>query len=94
MIRGSKKPAIQVARIDHLVLTVRDINVTWEFYSRVLGMQAVTFGNGRRALRFGEQKINLHEVGKEFERETDKSLYGASKPKSEFVKLTQDANVV
>lgn len=58
---------MQIDRLDHLVLTVRDIEVTCDFYMRVLGMQVVTFGGGRKALHFGEQKINLHEVGKEFE---------------------------
>ncbi len=58
---------LAITRLDHLVLTVRDIEVTCEFYRRVLGMQVIQFGEGRRGLRFGEQKINLHEVGKEFE---------------------------
>ncbi len=58
---------MKIDRIDHLVLTVHDIEKTCEFYSQVLGMEVVTFGNGRKALLFGEQKINLHEVGKEFE---------------------------
>ncbi|MBI4736780.1 MAG: VOC family protein [candidate division NC10 bacterium] len=57
---------MQIERIDHLVLTVQDIAVTCDFYSRVLGMQVVTFGEGRKALQFGRQKINLHERGKEF----------------------------
>ncbi len=46
-------------------MIVRDIEATCDFYMRVLGMQVVTFGNGRKALQFGEQKINLHEAGKE-----------------------------
>ncbi|WP_354502759.1 VOC family protein [Paenibacillus favisporus] len=54
-------------RLDHLVLTVSNIDQTCEFYSRVLGMRTVTFGEGRKALHFGQQKINLHEAGKEFE---------------------------
>ncbi len=58
---------MKIDRIDHIVLTVRDIPVTCEFYSRVLGMEVVTFGKGRVALQFGRQKINLHESGKEFE---------------------------
>ncbi|MBI4840454.1 MAG: VOC family protein [candidate division NC10 bacterium] len=57
---------MQIERNDHLVLTVQDIAVTCDFYSRVLGMQVVTFGEGRKALQFGRQKINLHERGKEF----------------------------
>ncbi|MFH7024626.1 MAG: VOC family protein [Heteroscytonema crispum UTEX LB 1556] len=58
---------MKVDRIDHLVLTVRNINITCEFYCHVLGMQLVTFSDRRKALLFGQQKINLHEVGKEFE---------------------------
>ncbi|MEM9927356.1 MAG: VOC family protein [Cyanobacteria bacterium P01_D01_bin.50] len=56
-----------IAGIDHLVLTVGNIEAACNFYSQVLGMQVVTFGENRKALQFGEQKINLHEAGKEFE---------------------------
>ncbi len=59
--------AIVIDRIDHIVLTVRDIQATCEFYSRVLGMRAVRFGEGRTALHFGRHKINLHLAGAEFE---------------------------
>ncbi len=58
---------MKVVRLDHLVLTVRDIDTTCAFYTEVLGMALVTFGAGRKALRFGDQKINLHEYGHEFE---------------------------
>ncbi|MUK69824.1 VOC family protein [Aliivibrio fischeri] len=58
---------MKVARLDHLVLTVNNIEVTSQFYSNVLGMDIVTFGEGRVALTFGEQKINLHQLGNEFE---------------------------
>ena len=58
---------MQIDAIDHLVLTVRSIATTCEFYSRVLGMQVVTFGEGRKALTFGSLKFNLHELGKEFD---------------------------
>ena len=51
---------MNIERLDHLVLTVADIARTCEFYTRVLGMEVVTFGEGRTALRFGQQKINLH----------------------------------
>ena len=51
---------MNIARLDHLVLTVADIERTCAFYTRVLGMDVVTFGEGRTALRFGQQKINLH----------------------------------
>lgn len=58
---------MQIERLDHLVLTVANIEVACEFYTRVLGMEVVTFGSNRKALAFGQQKINLHERGKEFE---------------------------
>ena len=51
---------MNIERLDHLVLTVADIARTCEFYTRVLGMEVVTFGEGRTALRFGQQKITLH----------------------------------
>lgn len=53
---------ITLARIDHFVLTVRDIDATCRFYTRVLGMKVVRFGAGRIALQFGQHKINLHPV--------------------------------
>lgn len=56
-----------VARLDHLVLTVRDLERTIAWYRDVAGMRPVTFGAGRHALAFGDQKINLHEAGHEFE---------------------------
>ncbi|WP_421211415.1 VOC family protein [Aeromonas enteropelogenes] len=54
-----------ISHIDHLVLTVSDIERSVAFYSTVLNMEAVTFGEGRRALRFGNQKINLQLLGQE-----------------------------
>ncbi|MCP5206240.1 MAG: VOC family protein [Hahellaceae bacterium] len=58
---------MQVNRIDHLVLTVKDIEATVKFYSSVMGMNKVQFGEGRVALSFAGQKINLHQLGAEFE---------------------------
>ena len=58
---------MKVARIDHVVLTVADVERTQSFYERALGMRPVTFGDGRRALAFGDQKINLHQAGREYE---------------------------
>ena len=57
----------QLHRLDHLVLTVADLDATLDFYTRALGLRAVTFGEGRRALAFGRQKINLHPAGGEFD---------------------------
>ena len=59
------QPGLRIAGLDHLVLTVANVERTVAFYERVLGMRAVTFGEGRRALAFGSSKINLHEVGRE-----------------------------
>jgi catechol 2,3-dioxygenase-like lactoylglutathione lyase family enzyme len=56
---------MHLAGIDHLVLTVRDVDATSAWYARVLGMEPVTFGAGRRALSFGGQKLNLHQAGAE-----------------------------
>ncbi len=58
---------IGIDRLDHLVLTVADIETTCRFYRDVLGMEVVRFGEGRTALAFGAQKINLHQAGHEFE---------------------------
>jgi len=55
-----------IDRLDHLVLTVPDLERTCAFYRRVLKMEEVSFGDGRRALRFGAQKINVHPTGREF----------------------------
>ncbi|AXX96033.1 VOC family protein [Arcobacter ellisii] len=56
----------KITNIDHLVLTVKDINKTVEFYE-ILGMKKEIFGENRVALKFGNQKINLHKLGNEFE---------------------------
>jgi len=58
-------PVIKLSHIDHFVLTVQSIEDTCAFYQRALGMEVVRFGEGRVALTFGRQKINLHEVGRE-----------------------------
>jgi catechol 2,3-dioxygenase-like lactoylglutathione lyase family enzyme len=58
---------VRIDRLDHLVLTVADVNATVDFYQRVLGMEPVSFKGGRRALTFGNSKLNLHQFGHEFE---------------------------
>jgi catechol 2,3-dioxygenase-like lactoylglutathione lyase family enzyme len=58
---------MKIDSIDHIVLTVKDIEATAAFYAQALGMAVVTFGIGRKALAFGAQKINLHQFGSEFE---------------------------
>ena len=57
---------MQVERLDHLVLTVKDIAATTDFYQTALGMKTVTFAENRKALVFSTGKINLHEAGNEF----------------------------
>jgi len=57
---------MNIQSIDHLVLTVNDIEGTCNFYSQVMNMDIVDFGSGRKALLCGDQKINLHQKGKEF----------------------------
>ena len=68
---------MKINRIDHIVLTVRSIEATCEFYSRALGMEVVTFGAGRKGLSFGAQKFNLHEQGKEFDPKADRPTPGS-----------------
>ena len=58
---------MKIDRLDHLVLTVKSIAKTVIFYEQILGMEKIIFGDNRCALKFGQQKINLHELGKEFE---------------------------
>lgn len=66
-----------IKSIDHIVLTVRDIEATLKFYVGFLGMKEVTFRGGRKALEFGCQKINIHEYGKEFEPKAKLPVPGA-----------------
>lgn len=69
---------ISIDRLDHLVLTVGSIEQTCSFYSRILGMQARSFGDGRRALHFGNTKINLHLQGHEFEPKAARPTAGSA----------------
>jgi catechol 2,3-dioxygenase-like lactoylglutathione lyase family enzyme len=66
-----------IDHLDHLVLTAVDADATVDFYTRILGMQFETFGAGRMAFRFGNQKINLHVRGKEFEPKAHVPVPGA-----------------
>ncbi|MHA1570951.1 MAG: VOC family protein [Alphaproteobacteria bacterium] len=69
---------MRVARLDHLVLTVRDIGESCIFYERVLGMEVRRFAGQRVALHFGKQKINLHQAGAEFEPKAAKPTPGSA----------------
>jgi catechol 2,3-dioxygenase-like lactoylglutathione lyase family enzyme len=73
-----RRQSLRIDRIDHIVLTVRDIERTREFYSGVLGMRPVDFDDGRKALWFGAQKINLHEAGNEFEPKAESPVPGSA----------------
>jgi catechol 2,3-dioxygenase-like lactoylglutathione lyase family enzyme len=69
---------MHIDTLDHLVLTVRDLEVTIAFYTRVLGMEAVTFGAGRQSLAFGTQKLNLHQAGREYEPKAAQATPGSA----------------
>lgn len=69
---------MQIERIDHLVLTVQNIKASCAFYKKVLGMKAVAFQGGRKAVVFGNQKINFHESGKEFDPKALRPIPGSA----------------
>lgn len=69
---------MKVDYLDHLVLTVKNIATTCEFYAVILGMEVLSFGENRKALLFGSQKINLHELGKEFEPKAHRPTPGSA----------------
>lgn len=69
---------MNIENLDHLVLTVADIDKTVSFYTRVLGMEVMVFGNNRKALRFGQQKINLHLAGQEIEPKAEQPTPGSA----------------
>src|ERR1700733_6147614 len=59
-VAAEGKSKMRIDRFDHMVLTVLDIEATCKFYELACGMEVETFGQGRKALKFGQQKINLH----------------------------------
>lgn len=66
-----------IDHLDHLVLTTADESACVRFYTEILGMTLETFGEGRKAFRFGNQKINLHIKGREFEPKAHLPVPGA-----------------
>jgi catechol 2,3-dioxygenase-like lactoylglutathione lyase family enzyme len=68
----------KVASLDHLVLTVANIERTCDFYTRALGMRVVRFGEGRTALHFGQQKINLHQADRTFDPKAKAPMPGSA----------------
>ena len=69
---------MKIDSIDHVVLTVKDIGATCDFYEKVLGMEVVTFGENRKALSFGSQKINLQQLGRESTLRAEKPTPGSA----------------
>jgi catechol 2,3-dioxygenase-like lactoylglutathione lyase family enzyme len=69
---------MKIDGLDHLVLTVKDIGAICEFYAKVLGMEVVTFGENRKALSFGSQKINLQQLGRESTLKADRPTPGSA----------------
>lgn len=69
---------MHIDSLDHLVLTCEDIDATIAFYTKVLGMEAVSFGEGRKALRFGSSKINLHQQGKDYVLDAQHAIPGSA----------------
>jgi len=67
---------MRIAGLDHLVLTVADPDATVAFYER-LGMRREVFGDGRLALRFASQKINLHRAGSEIAPHARRAIPGS-----------------
>lgn len=91
---------MKIDSLDHLVLTVKDIEATASFYATALGMGVITFGEDRKALSFGAQKINLHQHKKEFEPKAQHPTPGSadlcfitSIPLSEVIKHLSSCNV-
>jgi len=76
---------IIIDRLDHLVLTVADLDATCRFYETVLGMERRTFGDGRTALHFGQQKLNLHEA----ERPIDPNVRHAAPGSADLCFITE-----
>ncbi|XP_023266917.1 glyoxalase domain-containing protein 5 [Seriola lalandi dorsalis] len=66
-VRFKRSCPVEVSHLDHLVITVKSVPDTINFYTSVLGMEVVTFKGNRKALGFGQQKFNLHQLGQEFE---------------------------
>lgn len=72
---------MRISHLDHLVLTVANIKVTCDFYKKALGFEVISFGKEgfeRFGLRFGNQKINLHQAGREFEPKAENPTKGSA----------------
>lgn len=69
---------MKIKALDHLVLSVKDIKLSSDFYVNVLGMEKIVFQENRIALKYGNQKINLHEYKNEFEPKAHKVTPGSA----------------
>jgi catechol 2,3-dioxygenase-like lactoylglutathione lyase family enzyme len=69
---------MNIERLDHIVLTVKSIEATSRFYNQVLDMATITFGESKKALACGQQKINLQEHGKEYEPKAERPTPGSA----------------
>jgi len=69
---------MEISKLDHFVLTVKDVDKTVLFYESVMGMKKEVSGLGRVALKYGDQKINLHEFGHEVEPKANKPTPGSA----------------
>ncbi|XP_044061938.1 glyoxalase domain-containing protein 5 isoform X4 [Siniperca chuatsi] len=67
VVKFKRTCPVEVSHLDHLVLTVKSVPDTVNFYTSILGMEVITFKGNRKALGFGQQKFNLHQLGQEFE---------------------------
>ena len=86
--------------LDHLVLTVKNIKTTTDFYHKFFGIETINFQNGRTALKLGHQKINLHELGHEIDPKAEFSTPGSGdiclisdKPIDDLLKTFQKNNL-
>src|SRR6266567_3869992 len=77
-ILDDREVSMKIDSLDHVVLTVKDIEATWRFYAKVLGMEIVAFGENRKALSFGSQKINLQQLGRESTLKAEKPTPGSA----------------
>ncbi len=68
---------MQIDRLDHLVLTVASLEKTCDFYSKILGFEVITFLGDRKALGFGQQKINLHQIDNTYDPKAQRPTAGS-----------------
>jgi catechol 2,3-dioxygenase-like lactoylglutathione lyase family enzyme len=73
-----ERKKIEISHIDHIVLTVRDIETSVKFYETILGMNKVQYGEDRVALKFGSQKLNLHKFEHEHEPKAETPMPGSA----------------